>query len=243
LGVVLFLDRCRCAQCNQRMPPIPGTAIINSCQTRQTLTWADRKAASGGKWTLVPHKFDPAHRERLEHPDRLRLLPPRELLARAGVQEGMVVADIGCGPGFFTLPAAQMVGPAGRIYAIDIHPEMLKAVQEKARRAGLLNIETVKAQESSIPLTDAVADVGLLAFVLHEAVDPGPFAREVVRLLAPGGHLLLLEWKKKQMPSGPPIGDRLTPEAAEGWLASAGLRVMDRFEPNPDHYGLIGQLS
>lgn len=204
---------------------------------------ADRKAASGGKWTLVPHKFDPAHRERLEHPDRLRLLPPRELLARAGVQEGMVVADVGCGPGFFTLPAAQMVGPLGRIYAIDIHPEMLEAVQDKARRADLLNIETVKAEESSIPLPDAVADVGLLAFVLHEAVDPAAFAREVVRLVAPGGHLLVLEWKKKQMPSGPPIRDRLTPEAAEGWLARAGLRVVDRFEPNPDHYGLIGQPS
>jgi ubiquinone/menaquinone biosynthesis C-methylase UbiE len=178
----------------------------------------------------------------LEHPDRLRLLPPRELLARAGLQEGMVVADVGCGPGFFTLPAAQMVGSAGRVYAIDIHPEMLEAVQDKAHRAGLTNIETVKAQESSVPLPDAVADVVLLAFVLHEAVDPAAFAREVARLLVSGGHLLVLEWKK-QTPSGPPLGDRLTPEAAEGWLTGAGLRVVDRFDPNSDHYGLIGQAS
>lgn len=191
----------------------------------------------------MPHKFDPAHRERLEHSDRLRLLPPSELLARAGLEEGMVVADVGCGPGFFTLPAAQVVGSAGRVYAIDIQPEMLQAVQDKARRAGLFNIETVKAQESSVPLPNAVADVVLLAFVLHEAVDPAAFAREVARILTPGGHLLVLEWKKKQTPSGPPIGDRLTPEAAEGWLAGAGLRIVDRFEPNPDHYGLIGQAS
>ncbi len=191
----------------------------------------------------MPYKFDPAHRERLEHSDRLRLLPPRELLIRAGVREGMVVADVGCGPGFFTLPAAQMVGSAGRVYAIDIHPEMLEAVRDKARRAGLLNIETVKAQQSSVPLSDAVANVGLLAFVLHVAVDPAAFTREVARILAPGGHLLVLEWKKKQMPSGSPIGVRLPPEAAEGWLASAGLRILDRFEPNSDHYGLIGQRS
>ncbi len=189
----------------------------------------------------MPHKFDPAHRERLEHPDRLRLLPPRDLLTRAGLREGMVVADVGCGPGFFTLPAAQLVGPAGRVYAIDIRREMLEIVQDKARDAGLLKIETVLGEESGIPLSDQVAQVVLLAFVLHEAVDPGAFTREVARILAPGGNLLLLEWKKEEMPAGPPVRDRITPEEAEMRLTSAGLRIVDRFEPNAYHYGLIGQ--
>lgn len=195
------------------------------------------------KWTPVPHKFDPAHRERLEHPDRLRLLPPHDLLIRTGLWEGMIAADVGCGPGFFTLPAAQIVGPAGRVYAIDISREMLEAVQDKARDAGLPNIETVLAKESGIPLPDRVAQVILLAFVLHEADDPAAFAREAARILAPGGHILLLEWKKEEMPVGPPVGDRLTPEGAEGWLTSAGLRIVDRFEPNTYHYALIGQAS
>ena len=191
----------------------------------------------------MPHKFDPAHRERLEHPDRLRLLPPRDLLIRAGLRVGIVAADVGCGPGFFALPAAQIVGPAGRVYAVDIHREMLEAVQNKARDAGLPNIETVLAKESAIPLPDGVAQVVLLAFVLHEAVDPAAFAREAARILAPGGHLLLLEWKREEMPAGPPMHDRVTPQEAEGWLTSAGLRIVDRFEPNPYHYGFVGQAS
>lgn len=189
----------------------------------------------------MPHKFDPAHRERLEHPDRLRLLPPRDLLTRAGLREGMVVADVGCGPGFFTLPAAQLAGPAGRVYAIDIRREMLEAVADKARDAGLPNIETVPAEESGIPLSDGVAQVVLLAFVLHEAVDPATFTREVARILAPGGNLLLLEWKKEEMPAGPPVRDRIAPEEAAMRLTRAGLRIVDRFEPNAYHYGLIGQ--
>ncbi len=191
----------------------------------------------------MPHKFDPARRARLEHPDRLRMLPPRTLLARAGLREGMVVADVGCGPGFFTLPAAQMVGPVGRVYAIDIHPEMLEAVQGKARAGGLSNIETVLAAESAIPLPDAVAHAALLAFVLHEAVQPSELAREVTRLLVPGGCLLLLEWKKEEVPAGPPVHDRLTQEEAESYLAGAGLTIVDRFEPNANHYGLIARSS
>jgi ubiquinone/menaquinone biosynthesis C-methylase UbiE len=189
----------------------------------------------------MPHKFDPARRARLEDPDRLRLLPARDLLIDAGVQAGMSVADVGCGPGFFTLPAAALVGPSGRIYALDITPEMLLAVQEKARGAGLGNIEAVLSEESAIPLPDAVAQFALVAFVLHEAVRPDVFLGEVVRLLAPGGRVLLLEWKKEEMPMGPPIDDRLTPQEAEGWLVRAGLRIERRFEPNAHHYGLIGQ--
>lgn len=191
----------------------------------------------------MPHKFDPAHRRRLEDPDRFRLLLPRDLLIRAGLRAGMTVADVGCGPGFFTLPAAEIVGPAGRVYAIDISRQVLKSVREKARDARLNNIETVLAEESSVPLPDGAVQFALLAFVLHEAVQPGAFAHEVARLLAPGGRLLLLEWKKEETPAGPPLRDRLTPEECEGWLVGSGLRIVERSEPNAYHYGLLGLAS
>jgi ubiquinone/menaquinone biosynthesis C-methylase UbiE len=187
----------------------------------------------------VPHKFSPDRRARLEDPDRLRLLPARNLLINAGLRMEMSVADVGCGPGVFTLPAAEIVGPAGRVYAIDISPEMLRVVREKARDSRFNNIETVLAEESAIPLPEASAQFVLAAFVLHEAVLPEAFARELARILAPGGHLLLLEWKKEETPTGGPPGhDRLAPDEAEGWLEGAGLRIVGRFEPNAYHYGL-----
>lgn len=189
----------------------------------------------------MPHKFDPVRHARLEDPERLRLLPPRDLLVAAGVGAGMSVADVGCGPGFFTLPASEIVGPTGHVYALDISPEMLLIVEEKARSAGLRNIETVLTRESAIPLPDAVAQLALVAFVLHEAVQPDAFLREVARLLVAGGRLLLLEWEKIQTPAGPPVRDRLTPEEAMGWLTGAGLQIVRRLHPNAYHYGLIAQ--
>ena len=191
----------------------------------------------------TPHKFDPARRARLEDPDRLRLLPARDLLINAGLRPGMSVADVGCGPGFFTLPAAEIVGPTGRVYAVDISEQMLQAVRDKARGAGLHNIETVLAEESAIPLPDAAAQFAILAFVLHEAVQPDAFTREVARLLAPAGRLMLLEWKKEEMPVGPPVRDRLTPEESERRLAAAGLRSLQQFDPNPYHYGLVSSAE
>jgi ubiquinone/menaquinone biosynthesis C-methylase UbiE len=118
---------------------------------------------------------------------------------------------------------------------------MLLAIQEKARGAGLSNIETVLSEESAIPLPDEVAQFALAAFVLHEAVRPDAFLGEVARLLVPGGRVLLLEWKKEEVAIGPPIHDRLTPQEAEGWLVRAGFRIERQFEPNAHHYGLIGQ--
>lgn len=187
----------------------------------------------------MPHKFDPDHRARLEDPERLRLLPARDLLVEAGLRPDMSVADVGCGPGFFTLPAAGIVGSAGRVYAIDTSAQMLQVIRERARGGGLHNIETVLAVESAIPLPDGVAEFALLAFVLHEAIQPGAFTREVARLLVPRGRLLLLEWKKEEMPAGPPMRDRLTPEESVRWLDEAGLGILRRFAPNAYHHGLV----
>jgi ubiquinone/menaquinone biosynthesis C-methylase UbiE len=187
----------------------------------------------------MPHKFDPAHRARLEAPDRARLLPPEALLRRAGLGEGMRVGDLGCGPGFFTVPAARIVGRHGRVFAVDISDELLRVVRNKAAAAGLTQIEAVRAEEDHIPLRDASIDVALLAFVLHEAVHPTAFIRETARVLADHGHLLVLEWQLQTPPAGPPVGDRLGPATTVALLKDVGFVMLEHFTPNPLHYGLL----
>lgn len=187
----------------------------------------------------MAHKFDPARRARLQGPERARLLPPEDLLRQAGLGTGMRLADVGCGPGFFALPAAHIVGPAGRVYAIDISQDLLREVREQADAERLAQIWIVQSAESAIPLPDAAADMALMAFVLHEAVHPAAFVREVVRILSPSGRLILLEWNKEEMPMGPPVRDRLDPEVSEAFLIGAGLTPVKRFAPNPYHYGII----
>lgn len=188
----------------------------------------------------MPHKFDPARRARLEDPARAELLPPEQLLRHGGLRPGMRLADVGCGPGFFTIPAAAIVGPAGRVYAVDISEEMLQAVREKVTASGYANVTTLRATEDALPLPDGAADFALLAFVLHEAADQQAFAREVARIVARGGRVLLLDWDRREMEVGPPVADRVSPEDAQAVLEAAGFSVVETFQPNTLHYGLIG---
>lgn len=188
----------------------------------------------------MPHKFDPARRARLEDPARAELLPPESLLSGAGLRLGMWMADIGCGPGFFTLPASALVGPSGQVFAIDISEEMLEAVREKTGRSGVSNVVTLRATEDRLPLADRSADFVLLAFVLHEAVNPQRFVREVVRILKTSGRVLLLEWEKREMEMGPPVMDRLSSQETRTLFEGAGISVLQQFAPNAYHYGLVG---
>jgi ubiquinone/menaquinone biosynthesis C-methylase UbiE len=94
---------------------------------------------------------------------------------------------------------------------------------------------------TSIPLPDAVADVVLLANVLHDI--PDPTLAEAVRLLKPLGRLVNVDWKKSKTPGGPPPRIRLTPEAAGRRFARHGLRTEETWEFGPWHYALLLRLG
>src|SRR3989338_4846375 len=111
----------------------------------------------------MAHKFDPQHIDRLLNADRFKEINPRELLASTGLKAGYVFADVGCGPGFFTLPAAEIVGTKGSVHAIDTQQEMLDALKKRNPPAC---VHIVKSGEQSIPLKDKEADMALLAYVL-----------------------------------------------------------------------------
>lgn len=177
----------------------------------------------------VPHKLAFEHRERLCDPWRLTHLNPQAIWLEAGLGERMTVADVGAGLGFFTVPAAQIVGPAGKVYAIDTSPLMLCEL-EKLLPPGLTRtIESVHSEEYAIGLLDGCCEIALLAFVAHEVGAPSRLLSEVSRLLAPGGKLLLLDWDPAvEAPPGPPTEARLTSAAMHEAFAEAGFeRVGD----------------
>jgi ubiquinone/menaquinone biosynthesis C-methylase UbiE len=120
---------------------------------------------------------------------------PARILA-PWVREGMTVLEPGPGMGFFTLEAARRVGPAGRVVAVDLQPQMIAGLRRRARRAGVeARIDARVAGAASLGVEDLVGKVDLvLAFAMvHELPDAEAFFREVRRALAPGGKLLLAE--------------------------------------------------
>lgn len=166
--------------------------------------------------------FRPSLIDQLLSEERHASLPPEQTLRTLGVASGQSVVDLGCGPGYFTLPSAELVGPRGRVYGVDTQPEMVEACRRRAAEAGMHNVEVHLSSTTQVPLPDSIADVVLISAVLHEAEDRTALLREARRLLAPGGAVALIELREEV---GPPGSPRIS--AAEiGVVAGAvGLRV------------------
>ena len=122
---------------------------------------------------------------------------PDLALQLIGIHAGMVVADVGAGSGYMTTRLAQLVGPTGRVYANDLQPSMLRIIQEKARAAGLSNVEIVQGTETDAHLPDGAIDLALLVDVYHEMWHPREMLRSIRRSLKAGGALVLVEYRKE----------------------------------------------
>lgn len=186
----------------------------------------------------MAHKFDPSRADRLLSPDRLRILPPDELLDHLTPRAGEVAADIGCGPGFLTLPLAHRLTPKGWVWACDIAPEMLTRLQERLGAAECHNVTPVLSAESRVPLPDASCDLLLLVHMLHELEAPESFFAEMARLLRPGGRGLAVDWSPEPSPSGPPLAVRVPPERASTWITAGSLTVDTIVPAGPHAYAI-----
>lgn len=184
----------------------------------------------------MPTKFDARKKDVLLTMERQEELQPEQLLKGLGLKRGDTLADIGCGPGFFTLPAAEIVGPDGTVYAADIQGEMLTAVRSRAQERGLTNIHVVKTNERDVPLRAECCDLILVAFTLHEIEHHATFLRHLARSLKPKGRLAVVEWEKHQHAEGPPVEDRIAPDELIADAQAAGLRLDRRRELNAHQY-------
>ena len=97
------------------------------------------------------HKFDPARMGSLTSERRQQAVKPLDLLQRAGLQAGDRVLDLGCGAGFFTVPAARLVGPQGNVTAVDVQAAMVAATQDRTHQEGLSNVVVLAAGEYALP--------------------------------------------------------------------------------------------
>lgn len=186
------------------------------------------------------HRFDVKSFARLDNPERRKMLPPTETLQKVGLSPGDVVADVGCGIGYFTFPASYIVGLTGKVLAMDISDEMLEHVREKVHLSGAANIETIRIDnEQTLSLEDSLVDVALAFFVLHETEDAAQFIFSLNRILKPGGKLAIIDWKKSETPHGPPVTHRIDKETVISLLTEVGFDVKF-IEAGKEYYGLLG---
>lgn len=151
--------------------------------------------------------------------ERAKMLPAEKILSRFGLKQGQHLADLGCGRGYFTLKAAELVGSQGKIMAVDIEPERLQSLHQSAQEQGIAEqIKTLLAQGESIPLENGSTEIALISNVLHELNDPLNYLRDTHRILKDNGEVWIIEWQKKETPMGPPLDER---RSVEEWIALA----------------------
>ena len=125
---------------------------------------------------------------------RKMIQDPRRIL-EPFVRPGQVAADIGCGPGFFTLEMARLVGEQGKVLAVDLQEKMLQIVKQRAERthlSGRIQYHPCRAQALGL---QEPCDFILAFYMVHEVPDAGSFLRELKSVLKPGGFFLLVEPK------------------------------------------------
>lgn len=175
----------------------------------------------------------------LEHPGREREQDPIAFWRRVGLHGGETVVDVGAGTGFFSFPAAASVGPQGQVYAVEISSELVDLLTERREARHALNLYPVLSEAAAIPLTDGIADVVLMANMLHDA--PPSTIREAIRLLRPEGVFIDVDWKRIETPGGPPIELRLRPQEAEEMLNLRGLQMFEKWDLGPYHYVILAK--
>jgi len=126
---------------------------------------------------------------------------PYELLNAAGLKSGQKVLEVGCGPGFFTIPAAKIVGEKGKVYALDVNPVAVETVRRKIEEKNLENIEVILADASETGLPDESIDTAFLFGVVHALDDMDAVMWEMHRVLKAKGVLSIQKswWSEKKL--------------------------------------------
>ncbi len=188
---------------------------------------------------MNPKKFDPRKLQRLNNPGRLIDIPPDSIQSKLTCKKPEILVEIGAGTAFFSIAFFKQFKPS-KIYACDLSQTMIDWMQETVApvHPGIL---PVKNEEESIPLDDEIADLVFMIALHHELEHPLRMLQEAYRIVKPGGEIVIVDWKKTDMPEGPPLGIRCLPETVKGQLMESGFAGVHIFKDMQKHFLVVGK--
>jgi ubiquinone/menaquinone biosynthesis C-methylase UbiE len=171
-----------------------------------------------------------------------KFLDPLTIIAQLEINKGAVVADFGCGPGYFTFPFAKAVGTDGLVYSFDILPQVLETVSSKAKFSGTNNVITRRANLENIDgtkLGTGSVDWVILKDILFQNKKKQAIVKEAYRILKPGGKILVIEWSLKDLTIGPDLGVRIPEEKLRELFEIENFSIEKSIEAGSFHSAFI----
>lgn len=190
----------------------------------------------------MTHKFDITQKSKLDNPKRRELLPVKQVLENIELKADEIFADIGCGIGYFSIPAAEIIGSLGKVYAVDVETEMLKELESRRIEHNIENIQVIHSEEYDLKLEDQLVSLAFLCTVLHEVEDKPRFLKEAKRILRKAGSIAIVEWIKRTSDWGPPISHRIAGDEVKELLQNAGFTNLSETMVNEHFYIVRGNL-
>ena len=173
--------------------------------------------------------------------ERRKWQNPEAILADIGLKSGLTVIDVGCGGGFFALPAAKIVGELGRVYGLDADPQSISNLKGLAVAEGLNNLTLTLGKAEEVVLCKKCADMLFFGIVLHDFQDPAKVLKNAKKMVKPTGILINLDWKKESMELGPPVQKRFSVEESVRLIKTAGFAIEEIKDSGSYHYLIIAR--
>jgi len=175
----------------------------------------------------------------LDDPARDAYQKPDEVMKALALRPGEVVADIGSGSGYFTLRFARAVGDTGRVYAVDVSPDMIRHLNHRLRDAGVRNVVPVLSDPDDPLLPDASVDRFVIVDTWHHIEDKAKYLALMKRMLKPGGQVVHIDFQKRDLPVGPPTGMKIARQDLVKEMEAAGFGLVAEHAFLPYQYFLV----
>lgn len=189
------------------------------------------------------HQDSKAYIASLEDPQRDAYQKPHDVIMALDLKEGEVVADIGAGSGYFALRFTHHVGDKGRVYAVDISPDMIVYMNHRIRDLQLKNIVTILAEPNDPLLMDASVDRFFICDTWHHIENQSQYLAAMKKMLKPGGQVILIDFQKKELPLGPPAEMKISRDDLVRQMETNGFKLAKEHTFLPYQYFLVFTLK
>jgi len=175
----------------------------------------------------------------LEDPKRDAYQKPHEVIHALGLKPGELIADIGAGSGYFTFHLARHVGVKGKVYAVDISPDMILHINRRIRDTRATNVVSILADPDDPLLPDRSVNRFFICDVWHHVENRTKYLSLLKKMLKPGGEVVMIDFHKKELPFGPPLEIKIAREDLIKQMETNGFRLTKEHTFLPYQYFLV----